>query len=42
MVRSGMRAGKASATLEEMGYENLNLYSGSFEDWVSNNGKIEK
>jgi thiosulfate:glutathione sulfurtransferase len=33
--QSGMRAGRAAATAQALGYENVAVYPGSFSDWSS-------
>ena len=38
----GGRAKKAQSVLQGVGYKNVQLYKGSFEDWVANDGKVEK
>lgn len=38
--RSGRRVLVADRILKAKGYENLRIYSGSFKDWLKNNGDI--
>ena len=40
--RSGRRVLIADKILKDKGYLNLRIYSGSFRDWVKNNGPIIK
>ncbi|KAF8766765.1 Rhodanese domain-containing protein CG4456 [Argiope bruennichi] len=40
--RSGKRATDAFQKLSALGYNNISVYSGSFQDWVKNGGPIEK
>ncbi|KAF0300532.1 Rhodanese domain-containing protein [Amphibalanus amphitrite] len=40
--KGGIRAAKAAGQLTESGYSNLKVYQGSFADWVSNGGPVEK
>lgn len=37
--RSGRRVLVADAILKAKGYQNLRIYSGSFKDWIKNNGQ---
>ena len=38
----GGRATKAAAILREMGYSKVNVFAGSFKDWVAKGGAVEK
>ncbi|XP_043231261.1 rhodanese domain-containing protein CG4456-like [Amphibalanus amphitrite] len=38
----GGRAARAATQLTESGFSNVRLYQGSFNDWVSNGGPLEK
>ncbi|MCL4146414.1 UNVERIFIED_CONTAM: hypothetical protein GTU68_007661, partial [Idotea baltica] len=38
----GGRAMKALKALEEKGFTNVKCYSGSFKDWMENNGEVVK
>lgn len=40
--RSGKRATTAYHQLRDLGYRNVSVYSGSFLDWVKNDGPVEK
>ncbi|XP_071044471.1 rhodanese domain-containing protein CG4456-like [Parasteatoda tepidariorum] len=40
--KSGKRTNTAYATLNELGYKNIAVYSGSFLDWIERGGPIEK
>ncbi|XP_037089948.1 rhodanese domain-containing protein CG4456-like isoform X2 [Pollicipes pollicipes] len=40
--RGGVRAQKAAALLTEAGFSNLRVYQGSFADWVSQGGPVDK
>ncbi|GFY52429.1 hypothetical protein TNIN_205251 [Trichonephila inaurata madagascariensis] len=40
--RSGKRATDAFQKLSSLGYNNMSVYSGSFQDWVKNGGPVEK
>ena len=37
----GGRAGKAAAILREMGYTRVDVYTGSFKDWVAKGGAVK-
>ena len=39
---SGVRASKAARYLKDFGYSNLNVYLGSFNDWLANGGTVVK
>ena len=38
----GGRATKAANLLKDMGYTNVEIYTGSLNDWNANNGPLEK
>lgn len=40
--RSGRRATAAAETAIELGYTNVRVYKGSFQDWVAKGGKVVK
>lgn len=40
--RSGKRATDAFQKLSSLGYNNMSVYSGSFQDWVKKGGPVEK
>ncbi|GFU38219.1 hypothetical protein NPIL_423401 [Nephila pilipes] len=40
--RSGKRATDAFQKLSSLGYSNMSVYSGSFQDWVKQGGPVEK
>ncbi|XP_018026303.1 rhodanese domain-containing protein CG4456 [Hyalella azteca] len=40
--RSGRRVGVAQETLARLGYTGHRLYFGSFQDWSSNGGPVDK
>ena len=37
----GGRAGKAAEALQQLGYNNVQVYMGSFNDWKANGGPTE-
>ena len=38
----GGRAGKAGQALKDLGFHNVQVYSGSFNDWVAKGGHVQK
>ena len=38
--RSGRRIYVAESRLQDLGYNNLRMYDGSFKDWVKNGGDV--
>ena len=40
--KSGMRASKAGKYLKSLGYKQIRIYKGSFNDWIANGGEIIK
>jgi 3-mercaptopyruvate sulfurtransferase SseA len=38
--QTGIRASKAGKYLKSLGYQQVETYKGSFDDWISNGGEI--